>query len=245
MKLSIIMPVYNEESTVEEVVDRVLDVPFEKELIIVDDGSRDQTKTIVERISRKNLDEIKVFLSPTNFGKGAAIRIGLEFVTGDIVVIQDADLELDPKEYEKLIEPIQSGQTSVVYGSRFLKPNPNVPLKSRMMNWCLARVTNLLYGTRLTDEATAYKVFRADVIRSIPLRCVGFEFCPEVTAKLSRVGHRIIEVPVDFNPRTASSGKKLKPLRDGFLAVVTLFRYRFWRPTVPPSFLKVKNGENE
>lgn len=228
MKLSIIVPVYNEESTIGEVIDRVLDVPFEKELIIVDDGSRDQTNTIVMRAHRENLDEIKIYTSPTNFGKGAAIRIGLQFVTGDVVIIQDADLELDPKEYLNLVGPIIQGRADVVYGSRFLKRNSNVPVKSRVFNWCLSRFTSVLYGINLTDEATAYKVFRANLVKQLPLRCVGFEFCPEVTAKILRLGYSIMEVPVDYNPRTILAGKKLNSLKDGTKAVLTLLRYRFW-----------------
>ncbi len=170
MKLSIIIPVYNEESTIEEVVERVLQVPFEKEVIIVDDGSRDQTSTIVERKQAENLDQVKVFISPANFGKGAAIRIGLQFVTGDIVIIQDADLELDPKEYEHLIQPIVEGRTNVVFGSRFLRRNPKIPFRTWFVNRCLAAFTNLLYGAGITDESTCYKVFRTDVIKSITLR---------------------------------------------------------------------------
>jgi glycosyltransferase involved in cell wall biosynthesis len=233
MKLSVIIPVYNEESTIGELIDRVLKVPFEKELIIVDDGSRDQTRTIVERSHVENMDEIKVFVTPTNFGKGAAIRIGLQFVTGDVVIIQDADLELDPAEYVNLVRPIQEGKADVVYGSRFLKPNPRISWKTRTVNKALATFTNVLFGIRITDESTCYKVFRADLIKEIPLKCVGFEFCPEVTAKLARSGHRIVEVPIGYHPRNASEGKKLRFFRHGSQAVMTLMRYRFWKPTKP------------
>jgi len=231
MKLSIIVPVYNEESTIAEVIDRVLQVPFDKEVIIVDDGSYDQTGPIVERMRQANLDLVKVYSSPVNFGKGAAIRIGLSFATGDVVIIQDADLELDPKEYQKLVEPIADGKTNVVYGSRFLKRSPNIPFKTWLVNRALATTASMLYQIRLTDEATAYKVFRMETLRRIPLTCVGFEFCPEVTAKLTRMGEKIIEVPVDFNPRTKQQGKKLRLLRDGTKAVLTLLKYRFWSPT--------------
>lgn len=229
MKLSVIIPVFNEEVTIEEVIERVLQVPFDKEVIIVDDGSRDQTSLIVQRVHQENLDIVKVFTSPINFGKGAAIRIGLQFITGDIVIIQDADLELDPKEYVNLVTPIMEGKASVVYGSRFLRKNAYISLKTRLANRALATLANMLYGTRLTDEGTAYKVFRADIIKSIPLSCLRFEFCPEVTAKLSLLGHKIHEVPVDFNPRTKIAGKKLNYLKDGTQAVATLFKYRFWR----------------
>lgn len=229
MKLSIIIPVYNEESTIGEVIERVLDVPFDKEVIVVDDGSRDQTSDIVQRIHRENLDVIKVFSSPVNFGKGAAIRIGLQFVTGDIVIIQDADLELDPVEYVNLVEPIKSGQTRIVFGSRFLRSNPKVPRLTTVLNRSLALFTSALYGIRITDESTAYKVFSTEVIRSIPLECVGFEFCPEIVAKATRMGYRIIEVPVDYHPRTKAQGKKLRLLKHGIEAILTLLKYRFWK----------------
>lgn len=236
MKLSVIIPVYNEESTIGEVIERVLDVSFEKEIIVVDDGSRDSTSNIVERIQGENVDVVKVYTSPVNFGKGAAIRIGLQFVTGDIVIIQDADLELDPQEYENLLKPIERGEADVVYGSRFLRPTPGISRKTRIVNWGLAKLANLLYGTHLTDEGTAYKVFKASVIRNVPLQCIRFEFCPEVTAKISRMGYCIYEVPVEYRPRSKSTGKKLRYLRDGTHAVLTLLRFRMWQPP------NVRNG---
>ncbi|MGI8906734.1 MAG: glycosyltransferase family 2 protein [Candidatus Sumerlaeaceae bacterium] len=232
MKLSVIIPVYNEESTIGEVIERVLKVPFEKEVIIVDDGSRDQTRTIVERSHLENMDEVKVFVTPTNFGKGAAIRIGLQFVTGDVVIIQDADLELDPAEYVNLVKPIQEGKADVVYGSRFLLPNAILGWKTRLVNRALATFTNLLYGLNITDESTCYKVFRTELIKSIPLSCVGFEFCPEVTAKIARLGHRIMEVPIGYHPRNVAQGKKLRLIRHGSQAIMTLLRYRFGKIAV-------------
>ncbi len=230
-KLSIIIPVYNEETTISQVLAEIarVDVPgIEKEIIVVDDGSTDQTPHILrERLAQVG-DITQLFVSPENFGKGAAIRIGLRYVTGDIVIIQDADLELDPQEYGLLLQPILSGEARVVYGSRFLRPVAGLPLRSRVANWVLARLTNLLYGTRLTDEATAYKVFDAEVIKSLRLRCIRFEFCPEVTAKVARAGYRIHEVPISYHPRTPAEGKKVR-WTDGMVAVWTLIKYRFCR----------------
>lgn len=236
MKLSVIIAVYNEESTVREVIERVKAVPvrdpagapLEKEIVVVDDGSTDQTRAI---LSGEGEDPVvTVFTSPVNFGKGAAVRIGLSYVTGDVIIIQDADLELDPEEYPQLIEPILVGRAEVVYGSRFRHGRDGVGWRTYIANRLLAAWTNLLYRAGLTDEATSYKVFRADVLRSLPLECIGFEFCPEVTAKVLRSAYRIEEVPIGYHPRSAAEGKKVRYLRDGLKAVWTLLRYRWWRP---------------
>ncbi|MCX7824451.1 MAG: glycosyltransferase family 2 protein [Verrucomicrobiae bacterium] len=225
MKLSVIIPVYNERSTIEEIVRKVRAVPLEKEIIVVDDGSTDGTAEIVQRLSK---DVTQVYCSRVNFGKGAAVRVGLTYVTGDAVIIQDADLELDPNEYLGLVERLNAGDVSVVYGSRFAKRNRKVKPVRRLANWFLTMLTRLLYGCALTDMETAYKLFRTDVIRRVRLRGVGFEFEPEVTAKLLRLGYRIAECPITYNPRTAEEGKKIR-WTDGIKAIYWLFKCR-WLP---------------
>ena len=227
-KLSIIIPVYNEESTIDQVLESVLDVDvgsLAKEVIVVDDGSTDASPQIIKARAAHQQDTIKVYMSPVNFGKGAAIRVGLKYVSGEITLIQDADLELDPAEYNTLIEPILSGEAKVVYGSRFREPVPGLPWRALIANKILTGLANLLYRARITDEATAYKVFDTDVIKTINLNCIGFEFCPEVTAKLCKRGFNIVEVPIGYKPRTAAEGKKVT-WRDGLIAVWTLLRYR-------------------
>ena len=225
MKLSVIIPAYNEESTIGEVIDKVLKVelPLNREVIIVDDGSTDHTIDILEQ---RREDVQIVHFSRINFGKGAAIRIGLTYVTGDIVIIQDADLELDPTEYKLLLAPILAGEAEVVYGSRFLKPNPNISRRTILANRFLTWLTNFLYRSQLTDMETAYKAFRSEVVNSLNLQCHRFEFEPEVTAKLLRAGHRIYEVPISYNPRTTEEGKKIG-WHDGVTAIWTLLKYRF------------------
>jgi dolichol-phosphate mannosyltransferase len=227
MKLSIIIPVYNEKATISQVIDRVqaAQLPIPKEIIIVDDGSTDGTSEIVKSRER---DVAKVHLSRVNFGKGAGIRIGLTYVTGDMVIIQDADLEVDPSEYWHLIEPIINGQTNVVYGSRFIQRVEGLGLLALLANKFLVLLTNVLYGCKLTDIETCYKVFRTDIIKKIKLRCMGFEFEPEVTAKLLRSGNKIYEVPISYKPRTRREGKKIN-WKDGIKAVCYLIKCRFQR----------------
>lgn len=225
MKLSVVIPVYNEESTISQVIDKVraVDLPIEREIIVVDDGSTDSTAEILER---KQNDATYVHFSRINFGKGAAIRVGLTYVTGDFVIIQDADLELDPNEYKLLLTPILSGEANVVYGSRFLKANPNIPRRTVLANRFLTWFTNVLYGSRLTDMETAYKAFRSEVIAGLDLKAHRFEFEPEVTAKLLRSRVHITEVPISYNPRTLEEGKKIG-WRDGITAIWTLIKCRF------------------
>jgi len=223
MKLSIIIPVYNERSTIAEVVRKVRAVPVEKEIIVVDDGSTDGSADVVRNLAS---DVAHVHCSRVNFGKGAAIRLGLTYVTGDAVIIQDADLELDPNEYLGLLDQLQRGDTNVVYGSRFARRNRKVHLVRRLANGFLTMLTRLLYGCSLTDMETAYKLFRTDVIHRVRLRSVGFEFEPEVTAKLLRLGYRIAEVPVNYNPRSVEEGKKIRWI-DGVKAIQWLLKCRF------------------
>jgi glycosyltransferase involved in cell wall biosynthesis len=225
MKLSVIIPVYNERSTIEEVIRRVASVPLEieREIIVADDGSRDGTAEVLRRVATEHV--IKVHTCLINLGKGAAVRFGLEYASGDIILIQDADLELNPEEYPRLIEPILRGRAQVVYGSRFRQPNPGVAVKTRVANHVLVWLTNLLYGSRLTDMESAYKVFHREAISRIRLRAVGFEFEPEITAKLLRLGYHIAETPVSYRPRTSAEGKKIG-WRDGVKAILCLVRYR-------------------
>lgn len=233
MKLSVIVPVYNERQTIRQTLERVSAVDLKDagltiELIVVDDGSRDGSREILRELS--SVIPFVLHEAPVNQGKGAAIRTGLERVTGDLVIIQDADLELDPREYPKLVEPILAGRTSVVYGSRFKREVGGLPVLSLMANKFLTWLTNLLYGSRLTDMETCYKVFRSEVIKGIRLTCRRFEFEPEVTAKTLRLGYDIVEVPISFSPRSRAEGKKIN-WRDGVRAIVYLARYRLARRT--------------
>jgi glycosyltransferase involved in cell wall biosynthesis len=228
MKLSIIVPVYNEQQTINEVIERVMAVDLgaiEREVIIANDGSYDGTRRVIEDHGWLRDPRVRLCENPINLGKGAAVRHGLSAATGDILLIQDADLELDPEEYGHLLAPILERRTDVVYGSRFLGTNGRVPLRTRVANRFLTSLTNLLFGGRLTDMETAYKVFRRDVIRSVRLRCVGFDFEPEVTARILLAGHHIIEVPIGYEPRTATEGKTISWV-DGLDAVYVLFKCR-------------------
>ena len=230
LKLSIIVPVYNEQSTVALVIDQVCRVPLanlDKEIIIADDGSSDDTPAVLAQLERENPEIITVHTSLINLGKGAAIRFGLKYASGDIILIQDADLELDPSESPALLEPLLLNQADVVYGSRFLKSSNRIPLQTLLANRFLTGLTNFLYGARLTDMATAYKVFRADIIKGLTLRSARFEFEPEVTAKLLKSGHKIVEVPISYRPRSVQEGKTIGWL-DGIEYLYTLLKYRFF-----------------
>jgi dolichol-phosphate mannosyltransferase len=224
VKLSVIIPCYNEEATIASALEAVLAVDLPKEIIVVDDGSTDRTREIAE--SYAGHGEIKVIVMPANRGKGSAIREALGQVTGDIVMIQDADLEYDPQQIPKLIAPIVDGETDVVYGSRFLGSIKGMRLPNLIANRILAWLAGLLFRARITDEATCYKAFRAETIISLDLKCKRFEFCPEVTAKLLKRGVKILELPISYVGRTAAQGKKIG-WRDGLEAIWTLVKYRF------------------
>ncbi len=232
-RLSVVIPVYNEETTIGAVLTKVKDVKLNgltKEIVVVDDGSTDKTQQILKRHRNLGKGIVKSHVSIINLGKGAAVRFGLKYATGDIIIIQDADLELDPNEYMQLLEPIMDGKTKVVYGSRFLKSNPTISTKTRFANWLLTSLTNMLFGSSLTDMETAYKVFTKDVIQKVAptLRCVEFDFEPEITATLLRKGYSILEVPISYQPRTRDAGKKIS-WKDGIEAMYTLLKCRFWK----------------
>jgi glycosyltransferase involved in cell wall biosynthesis len=222
-KLTVVIPVYNERETIEEALRRVKAVPLEKEIIVVDDASTDGSLELLARDA-----DIRLLRHPENRGKGSAIRTALSAVTGDVVIIQDADLEYDPDDYPRLVEPIRRGEARVVYGSRFLKGRPRMRWTNLLCNRLLALAANLLYGAGITDEATCYKVFDAALLRELPLVCRRFEFCPEVTAKLRRRGIPIHEVPIRYTARTFDAGKKIRAW-DAVEAFWTLLRYRFWK----------------
>jgi len=228
MKVSILIPVYNEFPTLPLVLERVLHAPLpagcEKEIVVVDDGSTDGTSDLLKTYSCDPL--LLVHHSAENFGKGAALRIGLAKASGDVVLVQDGDLEYDPRDYHAILQPLVDGQADVVYGSRFRNRIEGMRWRNRLANRILTLAANLLFQAGITDEATAYKAFRVPLLRCLRLRCRRFEFCPEVTAKLRRIGCAIREVPISYNPRGILDGKKIRA-KDGLQALWTLVRYRF------------------
>ncbi|MGA9389016.1 MAG: glycosyltransferase family 2 protein [Candidatus Sulfotelmatobacter sp.] len=219
--VSVIVPVYNEAAHLDELMKAIHASPVRKEIIIVDDGSTDGTR---ERLQSMSLaDDVTVIFHQKNFGKGAAIRTALEYARGEFVLIQDSDLEYDPQDYPSLLRPLELGRANVVYGVR--PDRPARGLRFFLGAKLLTHLANLLYRAGIHDEATCYKVFRRSVIAQVRLECRRFEFCPEVTAKLSRMGEKIAEVPVKYSPRSAGEGKKIRH-SDGWLAIWTLLRYR-------------------
>ena len=225
--LTIIVPVYNEARTVGQVIDRLLQIPLPlpREIIVVNDGSTDDTKKVLDGVPPVD-GVLSIVHARVNGGKGSAIRIGLSHARGSIIAIQDADLELDPVQLANLVQPILDGESEVVYGSRFLAGRPAGPWVSQAANRLLTGLTNVLFGGRLTDMETCYKVMRTPVARGLQLESNRFDIEPEITAKLLREGRRIVERPVRFDPRNRASGKKIG-WRDGFHAVAVLIKYRF------------------
>lgn len=228
--LSVLIPAYNEQATIKTLLQKVSSVNLKNvgmEIIVINDCSSDQTGEIVKTFQKENAGiRLKYIEHRQNQGKGAAIRTGITATEGDIIIIQDADLEYDPEDYNLLLPYILSGEHRVIYGSRFLMPDNKHSYESfywggRIVSFC----TNLLYAQHLTDEPTCYKMFDAALLKSIPLQCTGFEFCPEITAKIAKLGYKIKEVPIHYYPRSVKEGKKIK-WYDGIEAIWTLLRYK-------------------
>ena len=233
MKLSVLIPVYNEERTLEEVVRRVRSIELAKEIILVDDGSKDRSREILTQLQQQSerapdpLNEIRVFSQPNNQGKGAAIKVALNHARGDVIIIQDADLEYDPQDYPALLEPIERGLADVVYGTRFAGGGAHRVLFfwHSLGNRMLTLISNMLTNLNLSDMEVGYKMFRAEVLKSIKLESKRFGFEPEVTLKLAKKGYRFYEVPISYHGRTYQEGKKIT-WKDGFSALYYMLRFR-------------------
>jgi glycosyltransferase involved in cell wall biosynthesis len=240
MKLSIVMPVYNERATVLELINRVLNTPHEKELIVVDDASTDGTRELLAKLSDTR---VRVFIHERNRGKGAALRTGFKHVSGDIVIIQDADLEYNPQEYPKLLAPILDGRADVVYGSRFLGGDARRVLYfwHYMGNKFLTLMSNMFTNLNLSDMETGYKVFKKEIATRIRIQENRFGFEPEVTAKIARLGCRIYEVGVSYSGRTYKEGKKIN-WRDGVMAIWCIFKYGMYGGKTGDDFKKVQQS---
>lgn len=233
MKLSVLIPVYNEERTLEEVVRRVRSIEIPKEIILVDDGSKDRSREILTRLQQQSegapdpLNKVRIFLQPSNQGKGAAIKVALDHARGDVIIIQDADLEYDPQDYPALLEPIERGLADVVYGTRFAGGGAHRVLFfwHSLGNRMLTLVSNMLTNLNLSDMEVGYKMFRAEVLKSIKLESKRFGFEPEVTLKLAKKGYRFYEVPISYHGRTYQEGKKIT-WKDGVSALYYMLRFR-------------------
>lgn len=225
MKVSVIIPVFNEVDTIEEILRRVEAEEIVSEILVIDDGSQDGTREKLAPLNESGL--VRVFLHDRNLGKGAAVRTGFENASGEVFLIQDADLEYDPRDYPRLLQPIEEGIADVVYGSRFLGgPRRSVMFWHMVANRLLTFITNLLYNTILSDMETGYKVFKREIVDGMQLHANSFDFEPEFTAKILKRKVRVYEVPISFNPRDYEEGKKIG-IGDAFQAVWTLIKYRF------------------
>lgn len=228
-KLSIVIPAYNERSSIIEVIKSIQNLDINKEIIVVDDGSTDGTRDLLKDISNKE-KELKLILQKVNGGKGTALREGFKHVSGDYTVVQDADFEYDPKDLVVMYKYALENNADVVYGNRFAEKRYYEGMDWKNFlgnNVVLPAIASLLYGQVIPDEATCYKMFKTEVLKSIPLKCQRFEFCPEITAKVRKRKYKIHFIPISYKPRTTNAGKKLKALKDGYEAVKTLFIYRF------------------
>jgi glycosyltransferase involved in cell wall biosynthesis len=228
MKLSVVIPVYNEKDTLEEVFRRVQATPYDKEIIAVDDASADGSREILARLAEE-YENVRTFYHESNKGKGAALRTGFAQVTGDVVIIQDADLEYNPRDYPALLEPIEQGLADVVYGSRLIGARPHRVLYfwHYMGNKAVTTLSNMLTNLNLSDMEVGFKVFKAEVLRGIQIKCERFGVEPELTAKVARAGWRIYEVPISYHGRDYAHGKKIT-WRDGMAAIFHIIRFRFW-----------------
>lgn len=228
--VSIIIPALNEEATIREVVDRCLALPLETQVIVINDGSADRTLEILESYG----DRITLLTNPAPSGKGHAIVQALPYALGTVTIVQDADLEYTPEQIPNLVQPIIDGQANVVFGTRFANGySKDMALPNKIVNVLLAMSVRILFGRKISDEATCYKAFRTPLLQSLELQCVRFEFCPEVTAKALRKGEAILEVPIDYVPRSKEAGKKIR-WYDAPEAFWTLLKYRFWKPKAGP-----------
>jgi len=227
MKLSIVIPIYNEKETLLKILKKVEEADIlglEKEIILVDDGSTDGTREILKNLGEKYL----IIYHSKNQGKGRALRTGFQQATGDIVLIQDADLEYNPQNYPKLLRPILENKTDIVYGSRALQNNPYLRKSNYWGAKLISWLTNLFYGSNLTDVYTCYKVFRSPILKEIKLESRGFDFEQEITSKILKKGCKIIEVPIDYSPRGFEEGKKIRT-KDGFIAIWKILKYRLFQ----------------
>jgi glycosyltransferase involved in cell wall biosynthesis len=242
MKLSVVMPIFNEQATLCAVVERVLSIGLEIELICVDDGSTDGSRQILSDLE-KNHPEMRILLQPRNLGKGAALRRGIKEATGDYVVIQDADLEYDPSDYQSLLEPMENGQADVVYGSRFLGAGPHRVLYfwHSVGNWVLTLISNMITNLNMTDMETCYKLFRREVIQAIPLEEDRFGFEPEITVKIAKRQLRVYEVGISYWGRTYAEGKKIG-WKDGLQALWCLAKYGLKEPRLPESAARAQKA---